>query len=440
MSVQVPLRILQLKPTVSTALLVAIASSTAVFSATPFLLPAVADDYGIAVGSVGWMSAAQLSGFVLASWFAGRFLRPVRRVFVIGIALGVAANASSAFAPTFQLLAGARFVSGLSLGLATWIAWQAAFGDHGKTGDVAVVGPLVGVIASPAIAALIVWIGVDGLFLVLAVVAGSPLLFVRQVDVRDRLRPHRTRHSSTRAARAILVALGVITLGGSSVFVYAAAIGHDLDGLSPMTVSLMFSGNSLASIPAAKWTGRRGPAGIWFLLTSFCALAIARLAQRSRVLAGDDHLGLRLHHGIDRRLPPARGALELSGGASGRCPGRDGAGTRRRPADGRRAAGDGIDRNDGARGGHADRLRVTPAVVRRPRPVPRRGFAEDGDVQSTRRSTRSEPVAEWSVNRPDSSAGTKICSYGGRPPSAGSGKTSWIANVPPTATCGVHPS
>ena len=221
------------------------------------------------------MSAAQLSGFVFSSWFAGRFLRPVRRVFVIGMVLGIVANVSSAFVPTFELLAASRFVSGLSLGVATWIAWQAAFGDHDKTGDVAVVGPLVGVIASPAIAALIGWIGVDGVFLVLAVVAGSPLLFFRQIDARDRLRPHRTRHSSTRAARVILVALGVITLGGSSVFVYAAAIGHELDGLSPLTVSLMFSANSLASIPAAKWRGRRGPAGIWFLITSFCALAIA---------------------------------------------------------------------------------------------------------------------------------------------------------------------
>ena len=50
--------------------------------------------------------------------------------------------------------------------------------------------------------------------------------------------------------------------------------------------------------------------------------------------------------------------------------------------------------------------------------------------------TRSEPVADVSRNRPLARAGRKISSYGGRPPSAGSGNTSWMASVPPTATCG----
>ena len=60
--------------------------------------------------------------------------------------------------------------------------------------------------------------------------------------------------------------------------------------------------------------------------------------------------------------------------------------------------------------------------------------------QSTRRSTRRLPVALSRRKRPLSSAGRKICSYGGRPPSAGSGNTSWMASVPPIATCGVQPS
>ena len=118
----------------------------------------------------------------------------------------------------------------------------------------------------------------------LAIVTARPLLFAGQVPTVDRLRPHRTRHAPTRAARAILVALGAITLGGSSVFVYAAAIGEELDGLSPLAVSLLFSGNALASIPSARWTGRRGPAGVWFLVTALCALTIA--VARSGTLFG----------------------------------------------------------------------------------------------------------------------------------------------------------
>lgn len=280
MTFQAPIRLLAAaRPSVPAALLVAIASSTAVFAATPFLLSAVSDEYDVSIGTAGWMSTAQLAGFVIASWIGGRFLRPVRSVFVVGTLIGVASNVASAVTPTFELLAITRFGSGLSLGFAAWIAWQAAFGDSDKTGDVAVVGPIVGIVASPLIVVFLESIGLRWVFMILAAITATPLIWVRQVAKVDRLRPHRTRHNPTRAARAILVALALITLGGSSVFVYSAAIGRDLDGLSPLTVSLLFSGNALASIPSARWTGRRGPAGVWFLATAVCALTIA--ASRS---------------------------------------------------------------------------------------------------------------------------------------------------------------
>ena len=285
MTFQAPVRLLAAaKPTVPAALLVAIASSTAVFAATPFLLPAVSDEYDVAISTAGWMSTTQLAGFVLASWLGGRFLRPVRSVFVIGTLVGVISNLGSAAAPSFDVLLIMRFGGGLSLGFAAWIAWQAAFGDSEKTGDVAVVGPLVGMVMSPLIVFLIESIGLRWLFVVLALITAAPLIWTKQVARTDRLRPHRTRHAPTRAARAILLALGGITLGGSSVFVYSAAIGRDLDGLSPLTVSLLFSGNAVAAIPSARWNGHRGPAGVWFLATAVCALAIA--ASRSGVVFG----------------------------------------------------------------------------------------------------------------------------------------------------------
>jgi DHA1 family inner membrane transport protein len=139
-------------------------------------------------------------------------------------------------------------------------------------------------VMSPLIVVMLESIGLRWLFVILAVITATPLLWTRQVARVDRLRPHRTRHAPTRAARAILFALATITLGGSSVFVYSAAIGKDLDGLSPLTVSLLFSGNALAGIPSARWSGRRGPAGIWFIATAMCALAIA--ASRSGIVFG----------------------------------------------------------------------------------------------------------------------------------------------------------
>lgn len=273
---QAPLRVLlALRPTVAPALLIAVASSTVVFASTPFILPAVADEYGVSTGTAGLISATQLAGFVAASWFGGRFLRPVRSVFVIGTLLGVAANLASAVAPTFEVLAATRLVSGVSLGLAAWFAWQDAFGDAGKTGDVAVVAPLVGMVVAPVISALIESVGVNGVFVILACVAATPLIFVAGVATQDELRPHRMRHSATRAARAILVALAIVTLGGSSVFVYGAAIGTEANGMSALTVSLIYSANAVASIPAAKWYGPRGPAGIWFMGTAICAFSVA---------------------------------------------------------------------------------------------------------------------------------------------------------------------
>ncbi len=135
------------------------------------------------------------------------------------------ANVASSVAPTLELLAISRFASGLSLGLAAWFAWQDAFGDSEKTRDVAVVGPLIGVALPPLITVVVDGVGYQWLFVAMAVVSVSPLAFVRQIPRVDRLRPHRTRHSATRGAQAMLIALTLVTLSGSSVFVYAAAIG-----------------------------------------------------------------------------------------------------------------------------------------------------------------------------------------------------------------------
>ena len=272
---QAPVRLLlALRPTVSTALLIATATSTIVFLTSPFLIPAVADDQGVSLGAAGWISTTQLAGFVIASWVGGRFLRPIRSLFIAGVLLAVVANLMSAFAPNFAVLAATRFLSGIWLGLAAWFAWQEAFGDSGKTGDVAVIAPLVSVFVAPGISALIQWAGISWVFVLLAGISALPLLWAYQIPKVPPLRPHHTRHSATRAARAILLALGMITLGGSSVFVYGAAIGTELNGLTPFAVSLIYSANAVASIPAAKWFGPRGPAGMWFFGSAVCAFLI----------------------------------------------------------------------------------------------------------------------------------------------------------------------
>lgn len=277
---QVPVRLLvALRPSVAPALLVAIASSTVVFVATPFLLSGVAEQRSISLGAVGWISTTQLLGFVVASWAGGRFFRPVRSVFIGFSVLGIVANLLSAVAPTLLTLSASRLLSGVGLGLAAWFGWQAAFGDAAKTGDVAVIGPIVGVVSAPLVSVTIESVGVDWLFVALAAVCAAPLLLAHHVPrstPSDAAATERSqRNKPTRAARAMLVALAMVTFGGSSVFVYAAAIGTRQNGLDPVTVSLLFSANALVGIPAAKWSGRRGPAGFWYLCTAAMAILMA---------------------------------------------------------------------------------------------------------------------------------------------------------------------
>lgn len=271
-----PVRLLgALRPNIPAGVFTATAVSTVVFSATPFLIPAIADDRGLDVGLVGTISTAQLGGFVLATSLAPRRLRPRRRVMVAAIVLGVVANLLSAFAPVFSVLIGARFISGLSLGLIAWIAWAEVFGDNERVGDVAIIGPIIGTIASPIVAVIADESGPDWLFVVLAALYLVPTFFVRSMRLDAAKRPKQQRHRPTRAAFAILVALGMITFGGSAAFVYIGAIGTDLVGLSPFVVSLAFSANAIAGLPSARYRGNRPLAGLWMSVTGFSALLVS---------------------------------------------------------------------------------------------------------------------------------------------------------------------
>jgi predicted MFS family arabinose efflux permease len=260
---------------VAPALLAALAASTMVFVATPLVLTPLADKFGVTVGAVGLISTAQLGGFVLSSWFAGRFLRPLRPLFITMCVIGTAANVAAAFAPNLPTLCAAVFACGLSLGLAAWFGWQAAFGNAERVGDVAVIGPLVGALGSPLVALFVDRLGLRAMYLLLAALLALPLLFSRQIDATaDGPRRSTRRHPSTRAARAILIALGLITLSGSAVFVFAASIGQQRNGLSPFVVSLVYGANALAGIPTARWKGRRGPSGGWYLIISIFAFLV----------------------------------------------------------------------------------------------------------------------------------------------------------------------
>jgi DHA1 family inner membrane transport protein len=273
-----PVRVIQtLRPNIPAGVFTATAVSTVVFASTPFLIPAIADDRALSVGLVGIISTAQLGGFVIATSVGPRFLRPRRRVMVIAIVIGVLANLLSAASPWFAMLVATRMLSGLSLGLIAWIAWAEVFGDNERVGDVAIIGPIIGTIASPIVAVIADRAGPDWLFAVLAGLYLVPAVFVRSMRLDAAKRPHRERHRPTRAAAAILVVLTMLTLGGSATFVFAGAIGHDVIGLPAFTVSLVFAANALAGLPSARFRGDRKLPGLWLCLTGMSAVAVGSL-------------------------------------------------------------------------------------------------------------------------------------------------------------------
>jgi len=259
-------------------LLVSTAVSTAVFIATPISLSSIADRFEVGAGTAGVFSAAQLGFFVIASWAAGRFMAPSTRTFRVALVALAAANFASAATDIFALFVVIRGLSGISLGVLTWLAWSQVFGDEQRQGDIAVVGPLAGVVVSPVFGLLLEAGDDRWVFAVLGAAALVPLLFAPdfgQATAEDR----KPRSRAVPQAMALIASLTMLTLGGSAVFIYGGVILIDEVGVSPGMLSLIYSANALASVPSSRWRGRRPFAGFWLIVTATCAVLLPQITE-----------------------------------------------------------------------------------------------------------------------------------------------------------------
>ncbi|MYA84176.1 MAG: MFS transporter [Acidimicrobiaceae bacterium] len=273
--VQSPVRLVYLlRPTVKVGILLAVGFSVLAFVSTPFLMPEIADHYGVSLGTASMIGVFQLGGFVIATWGAGRWLQPRERVFVVSLLAAAAANLVSAALPAFALLVPLRLVSGVALGLLAWYGWVQAFGDDRRMGDVAVAGPVVGVVAAPLVSLLLEAGGPRLVFAALAAVSLVPLAFGYRSDVSE-LPRDRARHRAVPAARVLLVCLGMFTLGGSAVFIYAVVLGTGDPGLSVAAVAAGFSLNAVVAIPASRIRATRRIPSPWMAATAVCAIVVA---------------------------------------------------------------------------------------------------------------------------------------------------------------------
>ncbi len=273
---QLPVRVsLLLHPSVSVGILLATGLSTLVFVSTPFLFPLIAEHYGVGLGFASFIGTFQLGGFVLGSWGAGRRLQPTRKVFFFALLLAVVSNLLSAFLPAYPILIGLRFLSGISLGMISWFGWVQVFGDEARMGEIAVIGPIVGVLTSPLIAVVAKRGGASAVFLFLGLLAIGPLILNRSTGVAGARPTNTIRHKAVNVARVLLLSLGLFTLGGSGVFMFAVVIGSDRLGLSPSQVAWVFSFNALCSTISAGRTGKRGIPGPWLVSAGMAAIALA---------------------------------------------------------------------------------------------------------------------------------------------------------------------
>jgi DHA1 family inner membrane transport protein len=261
------------RPAVRPGVLLSLAVSTVALTATPFLVPAVADEFGVSLGLAAVISSAQLAGFVVGAWVAGRWLRPVPALVRAALLLTGAGYLLSAVVPAFAALVALRVVSGVGLGVVTWAAWCGAFGDRRRMADVAVVGPVVGAVSAPIIGAIAAAGGSRAVFVCLGLLAAAPLWFDMGAPAHVASGGRRSR--PVPAAAVLLGALFVLTMAGSAVFVYAAALGTDHAGMTTTAVSVAFALNAIAGVPSARWSGDRRWGGLWLLGVAACAVSVA---------------------------------------------------------------------------------------------------------------------------------------------------------------------
>jgi DHA1 family inner membrane transport protein len=272
-----PLRVIQsIRPQASPGVIAGAALVAAVFATTPFLVPDVSSRLEVPLGATGILSTAQVASFAVASFVAGRFFRPRRRFHYGGIALLAVSCITSALVPTFGLLVATRAVAGIGLGTLTWIAWADATRFPRGIGEVAAIAPITAAVTSPMIAWLIARGGYQWAFVALAVLALATLGF--KVDFADLPRIGRT-VSRSRSNRLLLIALLLLTVGGSGVFVFAAATGIAFVGLSPVNVAWALSINALAGVLGTRLNARPRTAGLWLLGAAVSALALGNVAH-----------------------------------------------------------------------------------------------------------------------------------------------------------------
>lgn len=250
-----------LRPRAPIGILAAAAAVAVLFGATPFLIPEVADRYGVSEGLSAGISVAQVGAFAVANLVLPRLFPASGGVLRWSAATLVVANAASALPNVFWLLIVFRVVAGVAGGALTWVVWADAMRNPRSLSGVASAGPVTALLSAPLLSA-VAGLGDRAVFIALAVVA-LPAVFI-SIDTGAESNGLR-RLSRSRSNRVLLAALMLLTFFGSSVFVLVAVAARESLGLSPFVASFSYSLNAATGLLGARLSSRHRRPGWWLL-------------------------------------------------------------------------------------------------------------------------------------------------------------------------------
>ncbi|HEX9854298.1 MAG TPA: MFS transporter [Acidimicrobiia bacterium] len=230
------------------------------FGATPFLIPEVAERYGISEGLAGTISVAQVGAFAVVNFVVPRLKAPSAAMLRLAVGALVVANVVSAISGAFPLLLAARMLAGGAAGTLTWIAWADAMRRPRSMASLAVAGPVTALVGAP-ILGVVSELGDQAVYSLLAA-SVIPALFL--AAPAEAFAPRMEREvSASRSNKVLLVALMLLTLSGASLFVYEAVAARDIVGLSATWSSIGFSLNAAGGLVGARLASRHRRPGVW---------------------------------------------------------------------------------------------------------------------------------------------------------------------------------
>ena len=242
------------------ALIAATAAVTMMFAATPFLIPAIADRYGVSEGAVGAISIAQVGAFAVANFVLPRLFRPSGKILRYAAMVLLTLNILSIAPNWYPLLVAMRLVAGFAAGAMTWLTWTNAMKRKRSMSAVAATGPMVALLAAPLMAVAASH-GDQIVYAILAVATIPSAVFFAAVTGRKRAKGV---ISGSRSNRVLLLALGALTFFGSALFINQAIVARDLHNLSPLATSLAFSLNAAGGLLGARLSTKHKFPG-WFM-------------------------------------------------------------------------------------------------------------------------------------------------------------------------------